>query len=94
MPTVNVRNWKYSGFITDGEQTVNELIILGPVEIELDSTVYKQAGTYSLIRYTTFTGSQSTLNTFVTIIPPVGRNVTDAHGTLVSDEKRITVTLV
>lgn len=96
MPVVNVH--RYVGTVivdTAHEQTVGELIFGGLTNVVLDATVFTTAGTYSIFKYTTFTGGQTDLNTYVTFsMSAPGLTVVDTSGTDDTANSRVTVTLI
>jgi hypothetical protein len=74
-------------------QTVGDLVFLSDTEIVLDGIT--QAGTYSVIEYSSFAGGQNELNQFVTfsLVNSTGRSIDPAntHGTNNIATNRITV---
>lgn len=96
MPVVNVH--RYSGTVivdTGHEQTVGTLVFGGLTNVVLDATVFTAPGTYSIFKYTTFSGGQTDLNTYVTFsMSAPGRTVVDTTGTNDTANSRVTVTLI
>jgi hypothetical protein len=97
MPLLKIQ--RYSGTVvvdTTREQTVGTLVFAGATTVVLDASAFTTAGTYSIFKYTTFTGGQAQLNTYVTFTPPAGFMVVDAgaHGTDDTGNNRVTVTLI
>lgn len=97
MPVVNVHRYSGTVVVNDAhEQTVGTLVFGGLTNVVLDATVFTTAGTYSIFKYTTFSGGQTDLNAYVTFVPPAGFTVADpgAHGTDDTTNSRVTVTLI
>jgi len=94
MPVVRVQ--RISGTVnvdTTREQTVGTLVFGGLTNVVLDATAFTVAGTYSIFKYTTFSGGQAELDANVTFTPPAGFTVVDTRGTNDTTNSRITVTL-
>lgn len=96
MPVVNVHRYVGTVVVNDAhEQTVGTLVFGGLTNVVLDATAFTAPGTYSIFKYTTFTGGQTDLNTYVTFsMSAPGLTVADTHGTDDTTNSRVTVTLI
>lgn len=96
MPVVNVHRYVGTVVVNDThEQTVGTLVFGGATDVVLDATVFTTPGTYSIFKYTTFTGGQTDLNTYVTFsMSAPGLTVVDPTGTNDTANSRVTVTLI
>lgn len=96
MPVVNVHRYVGTVVVNDAhEQTVGTLVFGGLTNVVLDATVFTTPGTYSIFKYTTFAGGQASLDANVTFsMSAPGLTVVDTHGTDVTANSRLTVTLV
>jgi hypothetical protein len=72
MPVIYVRRGNPAVAPIDDShaQTVGTLEFLSATTIALSATLFTTAGTYELFNYTTFSGGQSALNSFVTVTHP------------------------
>ena len=96
MPLLKIQ--RYSGTVvvdSDHEQTVGTLVFGGLTNVVLSATTFTTAGTYSIFKYTTFSGGQAELDTNVTFsMSGPGLTVSNVHGFDDTANSRVTVTLI
>ena len=96
MPVVRVQ--RISGTVVvdnTREQTVGTLVFGGLTNVVLDATKFTVAGTYSIFKYTTFSGGQAELNANVTFsMSEPGLTVVNPTGMNDMSNSRVTVTLI
>jgi hypothetical protein len=95
MPVVNVHRFVGTVAVNDlREQTVGTLVFGGATTVMLDASAFTTAGTYSIFKYTTFTGGQAELNANVTFTTNSAFTVLNVNGTDDTVAGRVTVTLI
>jgi hypothetical protein len=96
MPLLKIQ--RYSGTVVvdnTREQTVGTLVFGGLANVVLDATKFTVAGTYSIFKYTTFSGGQAELNANVTFsMSGPGLTVVNPTGMNDTSNSRVTVTLI
>jgi hypothetical protein len=96
MPLLKIQ--RYSGtVVVDNahEQPVDTLVFGGLTNVVLDATAFTVAGTYSIFKYTTFSGGQVELDANVTFsMSGPGLTVSNVRGFDDTANSRVTVTLI